>query len=89
MTEEQVQPVSMELSDRLCEIVNEILAMFNQKNVAPSEAGTIVLALIHRLMGVLQDNPEVQRAFVTSIIGVVNDHLLGLLQSDACPPCQT
>ncbi len=63
MTEEQVQPVSTELSDRLCEIVNEILAMFNQKNVTPSEAGTVVLALIHRLMGVLQDNPEVQRAF--------------------------
>src|SRR5512135_2360307 len=81
MTEEQVQPVSTELSDRLCEIVNEILAMFNQKNVTPSEAGTLVLALIHRLMGMLQDDPEVQRAFVTSIIGVVNEHLLGILES--------
>jgi hypothetical protein len=89
MTEEKVQSVSMELSDKLCEIVNEILAIFNQKNIAPSEAGTIILALIHRLMGVLQDNPEIQRAFVTSIIGVVNEHLLGLLESDACPPCQT
>jgi hypothetical protein len=56
--------------------------------VTPSEAGSIVLALIHRLMAVLQDNPDVQRAFVTSIIGVVNEHLLGLLESDASPPCQ-
>jgi hypothetical protein len=88
MTEEQVQSVSTELSDRLCEIVNEILAGFNQQNVTPSEAGTIVLALIHRLMAVLQDNPDVQRAFVTSIIGVVNEHLLSLLESDASPPCQ-
>ena len=88
MTEEQVQSVSTELSDRLCEIVNEILAGFNQQNVTPSEAGTIVLALIHQLMAVLQDNPDVQRAFVTSIIGVVNEHLLGLLESGASPPCQ-
>jgi hypothetical protein len=88
MTEEQVQPVSTELSEKLCQIVNEILATFNQKNVTPSEAGTVVLALIHRLMGVLQDNPEVQRAFVTSIIGVVNEHLLGILESGDAPACQ-
>jgi hypothetical protein len=89
MTEEQVQPVTTELSDRLRQIVNEILATFNQKNVTPPEAGTIVLALIHRLMGVLQDNPENQRAFVTSIIGVVNEHLLGILENNATPPCQS
>ena len=89
MSEEQVQPVTTELSDRLCQIVNEILTMFNQKNVTPPEAGTMVLALIHRLMGVLQDSPEAQRAFVTSVIGVVNEHLLGLLESSGSPPCQT
>jgi hypothetical protein len=37
---------------------------------------------------VLQDNPEVQRAFVTSIIGVVNEHLLGILESGDAPACQ-
>jgi hypothetical protein len=88
MTEEQMQPVSTELSERLCQIVNEILAMFNEKNIKPSEAGTIVLALIHRLMGVLEDNSEVQRAFVTSIIGVVNEHLLGILEKSESPTCQ-
>lgn len=89
MTEEMGQPVSAELSDRLCEIVNEILTTFNERNVTPSEAGTVVMALIHRLMSLLQDNPEVRRAFVTSIIGVVNEHLLGILKSDECPPCQS
>ena len=89
MTEDQVQSAATELSERLCQIVNEILTMFNQNNVTPSEAGTVVLALIHRLMGVLQDNPEAQRAFVTSVIEVVNEHLLGLLESGDSPPCQT
>jgi hypothetical protein len=89
MTAEQIQLVPTELSEKLCQIVNEVLATFNQKNVTPSEAGTIVLALIHRLMGVLHDNPEVQRAFVTSIIGVVNEHLLGILDSGEPPVCQS
>lgn len=89
MTEEPVQLVPTELSERLCQIVNEILVTFNQKNVTPSEAGTVVLALIHRLMGLLQDNPEVRRAFVTSIIGVVNEHLLGILESADAPACQS
>lgn len=82
------QPDPEEMSDRLCKIVNEILAMFNQNNVAPPEAGTIILALIHRLMGVLQETPEAQRAFVTSIIGVVNEHLLATLKAGDSPPCQ-
>jgi hypothetical protein len=89
MTEDQVQPEVAELSDRLCQIVNEVLTMFNEKNVTPPEAGTVALALIHRLMGVLQDNPEAQRAFVTSVIEVVNEHLLGILESGGPPSCQT
>jgi hypothetical protein len=88
MSEDQVQSETIELSDRLCEIVNEVLALFNQKNVTPPEAGTVVLALIHRLMGVLQESPEAQRAFVASVIGVVNEHLLGLLENSGPPPCQ-
>ena len=88
MTADQVHPEVAELSDRLCRIVNGILAGFNEENVSPSEAGTVVLALIHRLMGVLQENPEAQRAFVASVIQVVNEHLLSLLESDGPPPCQ-
>jgi hypothetical protein len=88
MSEDQVRPETIELSDRLCKIVNDILNMFNQANVTPPEAGSVVLALIHRLMGVLQDSPEAQRAFVASVIGVVNEHLLGLLENSGPPPCQ-
>ena len=89
MSDDQVQPAATELSERLCQIVNEILNVFNQKNVTPPEAGTVVLALIHRLMGVLEESPEAQRAFVTSVIEVVNEHLLGILKSSDSPPCQT
>jgi hypothetical protein len=89
MSEDQVQPETREMSERLCQIVNEVLTMFNQNNVSPPEAGTVVLALIHRLMGVLQDSPEAQRAFVASIIEVVNEHLLGILANSGPPPCQT
>jgi hypothetical protein len=89
MSEDQVQPESRELSERLCQIVNEILTMFNQNNISPPEAGTVVLALIHRLMGVLQESPEAQRAFVASVIEVVNEHLLSLLESSGSPPCQS
>jgi hypothetical protein len=88
MPEDHEQTKPNELSERLCQIVNEIFTMFNQKNVTPPEAGTLILALIHRLMGVLQEAPEAQRAFVTSIIGVVNEHLLGTLETGDSPPCQ-
>ncbi|MBM4288997.1 MAG: hypothetical protein FJ135_12810 [Deltaproteobacteria bacterium] len=89
MPQDQVQPEVTELSERLCQIVNEIFATFNQKNVTPPEAGTIILALIHRLMGVLADNPDSRRDFVASIIEVVNRHLLESLEGDSSPPCQT
>jgi hypothetical protein len=88
MIADQVQPEVTELSDRLCQIVNSILTGFNEQNVTSSEAGTVILALIHRLMGVLQENPEAQRAFVASVIQVVNEHLLNLLESGGPPPCQ-
>ncbi len=87
MAADQEPNVSIELTERLCEIVNDILAGFNEKQVTPQEAGTVILALIHRLMGVLQHNQELQRAFVASIIDVVNQHLLQTLQQDDAPPC--
>lgn len=87
MAQEQGQTVASELTERLCQVVNEVLTMFNEKHVTPPEAGTIILALIHRLMGVLQENPEQQRAFVASIIEVVNEHLLRSLEGGDTPPC--
>jgi len=75
-------------SERLRQIVNNILAIFNEQQITPQEAGTVILALIHRLMGVLQENRELQRAFVASIIDVVNQHLLQSLEDDDPPPCR-
>jgi|YNPNPStandDraft_1061719.scaffolds.fasta_scaffold34633_2 hypothetical protein len=88
MTQDQGQTVSTEMTERLRQIVNEILAMFNEKNITPQDAGTIILALIHRLMGVLRDHQDMQRAFVASIIDVVNQHLLEVLEEDDSPPCR-
>lgn len=88
MIQDQGQTVNTELTDRLCQIVNDVLAMFNDKNVSPQEAGTVILALIHRLMGLLHENQELQRAFVASIIDVVNQHLLQYLQESDSPPCR-
>ncbi len=88
MTQEAGQAIATDLSERLRQVVNEILAMFNDKNISPQEAGTIILALIHRLMGVLHDNQELQRAFVASIIEVVNQHLLRYLEDSDAPPCR-
>jgi hypothetical protein len=88
MTQDPGQAVSTEMTERLRQIVNEILAMFNEKNVTPQEAGTVILALIHRLMGVLRENQDMQRAFVASIIEVVNQHLLQVLEDSDSPPCR-
>ncbi|MGQ9920049.1 MAG: hypothetical protein ACUVRZ_01840 [Desulfobacca sp.] len=88
MTQDQGPAVATELTERLRQIVNEILAMFNEQNVTPQEAGTVILALIHRLMGVLRENQEMQRAFVASIIDVVNQHLLQVLEESDSPPCR-
>lgn len=88
MTENETSQTIMELSDRLLKIVNNILAEFNRLEVTPKEAGTIIMALTHRLMSVLDDHPEAQRAFVASLIEVVNAHLLGRLQGSSAPTCQ-
>ena len=88
MTQDQEPAVATEMTERLRQIVNDILAMFNEKNVTPQEAGTVILALIHRLMGVLRENQDMQRAFVASIIDVVNQHLLQVLEDSDSPPCR-
>lgn len=88
MADNETPQTIMELSERLLKIVNHILAEFNRQGVTPTEAGTIIMALTHRLLGVLEDNPEAQRAFVASLIEVVNEHLLGRLKRSSSPTCQ-
>ncbi len=70
------------LAERVRPIVNEILEGFNQKGVTPQEAGMVVLALTHRLMTVLAENPEEQRSFIVNIVNLINNYLAGELQEE-------
>jgi hypothetical protein len=56
-------------------LVNEILKRFNQEQVAPSQAGLVVLALIYRLMEVMHDAPEARRFFILNLISLINNYL--------------
>ncbi len=64
-----------ELEESVRPLVNEILDRFNQENVSPSQAGMVILALIYRLLEVMQDAPEARRFFVLTLINLVNNYL--------------
>ena len=64
-----------EMEARVRPLVNEILERFNQEDVAPSQAGLVVLALIYRLMEVMHDAPEARRFFVLALINLINNYL--------------
>jgi hypothetical protein len=71
---------SESLAERIRPLVNEILERFNQEGIKPQEAGMVILALTHRLMTVLQDDPEEQRTFILQIVNLINNYLAGVLQ---------
>ncbi len=71
-----------ETAERVRPLVNEILDRFNQQDLTPADAGMVILALIHRLMTVLEGNPEARRYFVLTLINMVNRYLAGELQED-------
>lgn len=56
-------------------LVNGILDRFNQENIAPSQAGMIILGLIYRLLEVMRDAPEARRFFILTLINLVNNYL--------------
>ena len=64
-----------EMEARVRPLVNEILERFNQEDVAPSQAGLVVLALIYRLMEVMHDAPEARRFFILALIYLINNYL--------------
>jgi hypothetical protein len=70
-----------EMEARVRPLVNEILERFNQENVAPSQAGLVVLALIYRLMEVMHDAPEARRFFILALINLVNNYLAEEMES--------
>jgi hypothetical protein len=77
-----MEPSSEEVSERVRLLANSILERFNEEQVTPREAGWVILALTHRLMTLLEKNPEDRQAFVLHFISLVNQYLAGELQED-------
>jgi hypothetical protein len=80
----------LELSERLRPLVNEILGRFNEEKIGPKEAGTVIIALLHRLLEVLDDAPEAQRHIAIAVVQLINQHLEGTLKKSSpgsCPLC--
>ncbi|MHB8069655.1 MAG: hypothetical protein ACYDIC_17315 [Desulfobaccales bacterium] len=76
MSEREEPSRELELAERVRPLVNEILERFNQENITPPEAGVVVLALISRLLEVMEEQPEPRRQFVLNLINIVNSYLV-------------
>jgi hypothetical protein len=77
-----MDPNDEKFNERIRLLANSILERFNKENVTPQEAGLVILALAHRLMTVLEKNPEERQNFVLQFIGLVNQYLAGDLEED-------
>jgi hypothetical protein len=77
-----MDPNSEEFSERVRSLANGILERFNKEQVTPQEAGWVILALTHRLLTVLEENPEDRQTFVMQFISLVNQYLAGELQEN-------
>jgi hypothetical protein len=77
-----MDPNSAEFTERVRLLANSILERFNEEQVTPKEAGLVILALAHRLMTVLEQNPEDRQNFVLQFISLVNQYLAGGMQDD-------
>jgi len=63
------------LEENVRPLVNEFLERFNQENISPSQAGMVILALILRLLELLEDAPEARRFFILVLINLINNYL--------------
>jgi hypothetical protein len=77
-----MDPNSEEFSERVRSLANGILERFNQEQITPQEAGWVILALTHRLLTVLENNPEDRQTFIMQFISLVNQYLAGDLQEN-------
>jgi len=77
-----MDPNDEKFNERIRLLANSILERFNEENVTPQEAGLVILALAHRLMTVLEKNPEERQNFVLQFIGLVNQYLAGDLEEN-------
>ena len=75
-----------ELEASVRPLVNDILDRFNQEDLAPSQAGMVVLALIYRLLEVMRSEPEARRFFILTLINLVNNYLAEEMETGGeCP----
>ena len=75
-----------ELEASVRPLVNDILDRFNQEDLAPSQAGMVVLALIYRLLEVMRAEPEARRFFILTLINLVNNYLAEEMETGGeCP----
>jgi hypothetical protein len=76
-----------EMTDRLRPLVNEILEIFNERQVSPADAGMVVMSLTYRLLEVLKETPEARRHFILTLINLINNYLADELQGDPAAKC--
>jgi hypothetical protein len=70
------------VAEKVRPLVNDILARFNTEQITPQEAGMVILALTHRLLGALDSQPAERQSFIMSLISVVNQYLSGRLAEE-------
>jgi hypothetical protein len=72
-----------EMEGRIRPLVNEILDRFNAEGITPAEAGMVILAMIYRLLGLLEEAPEARRFFILTLINLINNFLAGEMEGQA------
>jgi hypothetical protein len=81
-TEFQTGESDEEMAERIRPLVNEILEIFNARQISPAEAGMVVLSMTYRLLEVLKETPEARRHFILTLINLINNYLADELQGD-------
>ncbi|MFI5332467.1 MAG: hypothetical protein ACHQ2F_15720 [Desulfobaccales bacterium] len=81
-TELQTGESDEDMAERTRPLVNEILEIFNERQISPAEAGMVVLSLTYRLLEVLKETPEARRHFILTLINLINNYLADELQGD-------
>lgn len=76
-----------EMTQRIRPTVNEILEIFNERQISPAEVGMVVLSLTYRLLEVLKEVPEARRHFIGTLINLINNFLAEEMQSAPTEKC--
>jgi hypothetical protein len=71
-----------QMAERTRPLVNEILEIFNERQISPAEAGMVILSLTYRLLEILKETPEARRHFILTLINLINNYLADELQGD-------